>query len=1154
MQIEPQALAEILNIVRDNLPKTAGDKKSFANLVGSSLSLILAEIIISHKGLVLIIAPDSRIADKIQLETQFFLNEKENDNSNKIPVSIFPDWETLPYDNFSPHQDIISDRLTTLYQLSNQSLKHGAIILPINTLMHRLSPPSYLFQNTLLMKKGDKIDLPEFRLRLEQSGYHLVSQVMEHGDYAVRGSIIDLYPMGSNLPYRIDLFADEIDTLRTFDVESQRSLEKVEEIRLLPAREYPLTKEKISEFRTRWRDKFEGDPRHSALYTDVSQGIKAPGLEYYLPLFFEQLTNFFEYCPANTLVIKLNDLETKALEFWEEIKARYDRYGHDRLRPILEPKAIFLEPNEIFAQIKKYPQIQLDCFPPHFARGRNDRGKFQLPFQELPDLTIASRHEKPLHKLEEFLNQFSGVATFVAESAGRREVLKELLNNHIPSPNIIIAPLDQGFRTTDFAFITESELLGKRVKEQRTQRQKQTSTDMEIRNLVELSPGVPVVHIDYGIGRYLGLTHLTLSQTEGEFVTLEYADGAKLYVPVSSLHLISRYSGAEIENAPLHRLGSAEWEKTKRKVLEDTHDVAAELLAVYAEREAKSGFSFQKPDEHYDVFSAEFPFEETPDQKKAIDDVLKDLTSSKPMDRVVCGEVGFGKTEVAIRASFLAVQSAKQVAILVPTTLLAEQHFQTFTDRFAGFPFRVEVMSRFQNKKEQQNVIEGLKEGKVDIVIGTHKLLQDDVQFKSLGLLIIDEEHRFGVKQKEKFKSFRSEVDILTLTATPIPRTLNMAMSGIRDLSIIATPPLRRLSIKTFVRERQGALIQEAIMRELHRGGQIYFLHNAVETIENTALELQNWVPQARVAIAHGQMPERELEQVMTDFYHRRYNVLVCTTIIETGIDIPTANTIIIDRADKFGLAQLHQLRGRVGRSHHQAYAFCLIPQHTKITTDAAKRLEALTQLEELGSGFTLAIQDLEIRGAGELLGEEQSGNIQSIGYSLYMELLDQAVNTLKQGKTLSFNLNLKKGADIDLQIPNFIPESYIPDVHTRLILYKRLNNAKTLEVLQELNSEMIDRFGLLPDQTKNLFKIMEIKLKAQSLGVVKIEAGPKGARLEFNENPQVDPGKIIQLIQTEHQIYSLEGPQKLRLKKELPTKDIRIQEILKLISYLKAS
>ncbi len=1140
------------------LPKNPATRQIFGGLLGSSSALLLANMAFQFTGFMLILVPDPLSASSLERELKFFLKNYHDD----FPILFFPDWETLPYDTFSPHQDIVSERLTTLYRLPDCS--RGILIVPISTLMHRICPKEYLLKNTVWLKQGQELHLTSMQKRLHEAGYRMVGEVLEHGEFAVRGSILDLFPMGCEKPYRIDLFDNEIDSIRTFEAETQRSLEKIGEIRLLPAREFPMTSDAIADFRTRFRSKFEGNPTQCSVYLDVSDGNVSPGLEYYLPLFFENMSHLFEYLPENSLMVQFGNIEHSAQEFWDQVKERHEQYRHDRLRPIVDPKTLFLQPNEILSYIKNFPKVQLakDIVP-------EKQGSQNFLVSPLPPLFIEAREEDPLKRLLVFLAEFKGRVLFCAESAGRREILKELL---IPSGcrpievedwyqflqsdiqcGIVIAPLEEGsILEGTIAIITEAELLGKRVMQRRLRKSRKQIFDIQIQSLAELTIGAPVVHIEHGVGRYLGLTKLALSEQEAEFVTLEYAGGDKLYVPVASLHLISRYSGVDLEHAPIHRLGTDQWQRAKRKAIEQARDVAAELLEVYAKRALKKGVAFPKPDQHYEVFCAEFPFEETPDQERAIEQVVQDLVSERPMDRVVCGDVGFGKTEVALRATFLVVQAGKQVAVLVPTTLLAEQHFQTFSDRFSNFPIRVEVLSRFRTPQEQKTICKKVEEGKVDILIGTHKILQDNIRFKSLGLLIIDEEHRFGVRQKEAFKALRAEIDILTLTATPIPRTLNMAMSGLRDLSIIATPPARRLSVKTFVYERNPSLICEAILRELHRGGQVYFLHNTVETIEREAEELERLIPTARIAVAHGQMRERELEQVMSDFYHRRYNVLVCTTIIETGIDIPTANTIIIDRADKFGLAQLHQLRGRVGRSHHQAYAFCFIPPKVKITSDAIKRLEVIASMEELGAGFTLATHDLEIRGAGELLGESQSGNIQSIGFHLYMELLEQAVDTLKKGDKCELELSFKKGVEIDLQIPALIPESYVPDVHTRLILYKRIASTNQDEALEDLLVEMTDRFGLLPLQTQNLFKMARLKSQAESLGICKIEVNAKSGRFEFILNPKIDPAKIIDLIQKSPTTYSLEGPQKLRFRLDGSDPKARIEKVSELMKFLR--
>ncbi len=1132
--------------------------KTIESLTSSGIAFTLANLAKEyadelHAG-ILAIVPDSLAASRLEKALEFFL---KNSSEEPFPIYSFPDWETLPYDSFSPHQDIISERLRALYHLPQ--LSRGVLIVPVQTLLHRICPKEFIMQNTLMIAKGDKLDLDKTRHQLQQSGYRCTSQVLEHGEFAVRGSILDLYPMGSRTPFRIDLFDNEIDSIRTFDVETQRSEEKIEKIRLLPAREFPLDEKGITAFRTHWREQFEGAPNNASIYLDVTEGHASPGLEYYLPLFFDKTATLFDYLPKGMMLALVDNLETSAEEFIQYVKDRYEQYRHDRQRPILDPKTLFLAVNELFAEFKHFPTVRL---LQNLKTESSSPSKNLDSILKLPDLNLEARHERPLFRLETFLSEFKGRVLFTAESAGRREILKDLLKKIHQEPveveswteslknnntySLAIAVLEEGMILSEksIAIIPEAVLLGKRVPQPRRRGKQRplVELDLEVRSLAEIGPGAAVVHIDYGIGRFLGLQQLKLTDQEGEFVCLEYAGGDKLYVPVSSLHLLSRYSGVDLEHAPLHRLGTPEWQKVKQKVLEQTRDVAAELLEIYAKREAKSGYAFKAPDEQYQHFSAVFPFEETTDQLQAIEQVIRDLTQAKPMDRVVCGDVGFGKTEVALRAAFLAVEDGRQVAVLVPTTLLAQQHYQTFKDRFAGFPVRVDVLSRFKSLKEQEKIIEDLQTGNIDIIIGTHKILQSSIQFKALGLLIIDEEHRFGVRQKEAFKALRAEVDILTLTATPIPRTLNMAMSGIRDLSIIATPPAKRLSVKTFVREKNSALIQEAILRELHRGGQVYFLHNFVETIDKTKEDLEKLIPTARIAIAHGQMRERELEHIMSEFYHRRYNVLVCTTIIETGIDIPTANTIIIERADKFGLAQLHQLRGRVGRSHHQAYAFCLIPSHTKISSDAKKRLEAIESLDELGVGFTLATHDLEIRGAGELLGEEQSGNIQSVGFPLFMELLDHATKLLREGKDPGKELPLKKNVEIDLHVPAFIPESYLGDVHSRLVLYKRIASARNKNALEDIAVEMIDRFGKFPEQTQYLFKMTELRLLAEKLGIQKIDAGSTGGRIEFGPNPKVDPAKIIQLIQEKPKQFSLEGPQKLKFKEPEPLSPVKME------------
>lgn len=1115
-----------LHISHDTLPETLRDKHTWTGLRGSSLALAIGQTARYHTSSLVIITPDLLTTHRLEQELQFFAPD--------IPLFVLPDWETLPYDNFSPHQDILSQRLLTLYRLP--ALQQGIILVPIATAMQRLAPRQYIESNTFILKTHDTLDINKTRLRLESAGYRYVSQVIEHGEFTIRGAILDLFPMGSTLPYRIDLLDEEVDSIRHFDPDTQRSTTVVEEIHLLPAREFPMSDAAISHFRQQWRDVFSGNPTNCPVYQDITQGITPAGIEYFLPLFFEHTETLFDYLPADSLLIRIGDLAASAENFWKEVKERHEQRRHDITRPILTPNTLFLSVDEVFGQMKPYSQITI----------QNESGKINFEIEALPDLSIEHKQHQPLSKLENYLRENKGRILFCAETPGRREALldllktihiqphtyaswQEFLDNNDPI-SITIAPLDTGFSLTDpnITLIAESQLFGQQVLQYRRRKSQTTQTDAVVRNLAELHLHSPIVHIDHGIGRYLGLQTLQLGDMPAEYLTLEYAGGDKLYVPVSSLHLISRYSGGNPDLAPLHRLGTEQWQKAKRKAAEQVRDTAAELLDIYARRAARPGHSFDYPEAEYQTFASAFPFEETPDQQQAIMRVIEDMKSSKSMDRLICGDVGFGKTEVAMRAAFIAVQAGKQVAILVPTTLLAQQHYQNFSDRFADWPVHVDVISRFRSHEEQQTILKKLEAGKVDILIGTHKLLQKDIKFTRLGLLIIDEEHRFGVQQKERLKALRSEVDILTMTATPIPRTLNMAMSGMRDLSIIATPPARRLSIKTFVCEKNNAQIREAILREVLRGGQVYFLHNAVETIEKVAHDLSELVPEARIAIAHGQMRERELERVMVDFYHQRFNILLCTTIIETGIDVPSANTIIIDKADRFGLAQLHQLRGRVGRSHHQAYAYLLTAPEKTLTADAKKRLDAIISLEDLGAGFTLATHDLEIRGAGELLGEEQSGNMQAIGFSLYMELLERAVKALQSGKQPDTDLSLHNGAEIDLQIPALIPESYVHDVHSRLILYKRIANAPDQEALKEIQIEMIDRFGLLPQPTQQLFQITELKLKVQPIGIRKIDASNKGGRIEFEPHPNIDPLRLIQLIQKESHQYKLDPSQRL--------------------------
>ncbi len=1146
-----------IDIFNPTLPHEAGDLRRWSGLQGSSLSLAVANIAKAHPGVVMLLTANTEEAELARRELSFYCPARDN-----IPVYTLPDWETLPYDNFSAHQDIVSDRLNTLYHLP--LLARGILIMPMTSLMHRLTPREYVAGNSLVLKVGTRFKPDVMRANLLAAGYQCVDSVYEHGEFAVRGSIMDVFPMGSDVPFRIDLFDDEIESLRTFDPETQRSLDKVADIQLLPGKEYPMTEAGISLFRSNFRNRFDVDLRQCSVYQDISQGLHSAGIEYYLPLFFEQLQSVFDYLPKHTLVLRSGELEASGQRFWNDIKSRFEDRKHDRQRPIVKPSELFLSPDEAFAGLREYPGIELYA---HNAGGRAQEVDVLPP----PQLNSGVQHN-PLQAVQGLLLEHPhSRVLFCAESAGRRENMLELLKtiNISPAPvdswdaflsgkhpfAITIAPLDRGLslQQPSRLVVTETQLFGQRVAQRRRRRRTQDNTEFLIRNLNELHIGAAVVHIEHGVGRYRGLQTLTIEDQETEFLTLEYAKGAKLYVPVYSLHLISRYGGSEPDLAPLNQLGNDQWQKAKSKAAEQIRDVAVELLDIYARREARQGFQYRCTDIDYETFAAGFPFEETPDQQDAIAAVMRDMSSKRAMDRLVCGDVGFGKTEVAMRAAFIAVQNNKQVAILVPTTLLAQQHYESFKDRFAEWPVSVDLISRFRSTKQVQETLERIRNGKVDIIVGTHKLLQDNIQYKDLGLLIIDEEHRFGVQQKEKLKALRADVDILTLTATPIPRTLNMAMSGVRDLSLIVTPPAKRLSVKTFIRESQDSLIKEAVLRELLRGGQVFYLHNEVKTIEKTAEHLHELIPEARVCVAHGQLPERDLEQIMADFYHKRYNILVCSTIIETGIDIPSANTIIMDRADKLGLAQLHQLRGRVGRSHHQAYAYLLTPNKNNMTPDAIKRIEAISAASTLGAGFTLASHDLEIRGAGEFLGEEQTGHLQRIGFTLYTEMLEEAVKAIREGRTPNIEAALQNASsEVNLRIPALIPEDYLPDIHTRLIMYKRIAGAKTDDELTELQVEMVDRFGLLAEQTKLLFKLTSLRLRAQKMGISKIDANTVTGKLSFAQNTGVDPRSIVQLVQQQPRLYKLTGPAQLQFTHNAAAGDKRIEFINSMLGQLK--
>lgn len=1138
-----------------DIPTQPHDHKILGNVLPGADALAISEIAEQNQNLTVVVTPDTRSAVRLSR----VLSELSSQN-----VCLFPDWETLPYDTFSPHQEIISSRLSALFHLQNA--KKGIFLLPISTLMQRLCPPQYLQHNVLLIKKGDRLVIDKMRSQLEAAGYRAVEQVLEHGEYAVRGALLDLFPMGSAVPFRLDFFDDEIDSIRTFDVDTQRTLDEITSINLLPAHEFPTDDKGIEFFRAQFRETFgeiRRDPEH--IYQQISKGTLISGIEYWQPLFFSEMATLFDYLPEQTLFVDMENNQMQGERFYQDAKQRYEQRKVDPMRPLLPPEKLWLNVDEVNRRLKSYPRITFKS-----EKVRSSVRQKNLPVVALPEVTIQSQQKEPLGQLRQFIEHFKGNLLFSVETEGRRETLLDLLSPLKLKPkqiqsldqaenekfSLLVSSLEQGFiieQSLPVAIIGEANLLGERVQQRSRDKRKTINPDTLVRNLAELKIGQPVVHLDHGVGRYGGLVTLDTGGIKAEYLLLNYANESKLYVPVTSLHLISRYVGGSDESAPLHKLGNEAWAKSRQKAAEKIRDVAAELLDVYAQREAKKGFAFKYDREEFQQFAATFPFEETYDQEMAINAVISDMCQPKAMDRLVCGDVGFGKTEVAMRAAFLAVMNHKQVAVLVPTTLLAQQHYENFKDRFANLPVNIEVLSRFKTAKEQKQILENFAEGKVDILIGTHKLIQSDVKFSDLGLLIIDEEHRFGVGQKEKIKQLRANIDILTLTATPIPRTLNMAMNGIRDLSIISTPPARRLSIKTFVRQNDDLVVREAILREILRGGQVYYLHNDVASIENTAEKLTALVPEARVIVGHGQMRERELERVMSDFYHQRYNVLVCSTIIETGIDVPTANTIIIERADHFGLAQLHQLRGRVGRSHHQAYAYLLTPPPKMMTKDAERRLDALENLDNLGAGFILATHDLEIRGAGELLGNEQSGQIESIGFSLYMELLDAAVKALKEGREPSLEELTQQQADIELRVPALLPDDYLGDVNMRLSFYKRIAAAESKSELDELKVELIDRFGLLPDATKNLLQIAELRLLVEPLNVVRIDAGTQGGFIEFSAKAQVNPDKFIQLIQKEPIVYRFDGPLKFKFMKDLSDNKVRLEFVVDLLRTIAA-
>ncbi|MBT4520617.1 MAG: transcription-repair coupling factor [Halieaceae bacterium] len=1131
-------------------PDRVGTRTALGPFYGSAESRCIAEQACQDRLLVVVTA-DTSSALTLERELPFFLDDATQ-------VLAFPDWETLPYDNFSPHQDIVSERLSTLHKLPRVSC--GILIVPIPTLMHRLSPAAYLAGSSLVLEPGQTIDIEAFRRNLQRNGYLNVDTVYERGEFALRGSLFDIFPMGSEKPYRIDLMDDEVDSLRTFDPETQRTVDKVSAINLLPAREFPLDPAAIKRFQFNWYDSFDVDHDACPTYTEVSAGRAPGGTEYYLPLFFDHCDSLFDHLPAHASIITIGDHHGAAQRFWQDVNTRFEEYGIDPRRPLLAPARCFIPVEDIYQQLGKWSVLEL--------RHNPDAPVHQeTASRPPPGLAPDNHNQSPTGRFATFLSDHPGPVLLCAESAGRREVLLESLTSHDLCPDevanwpafcssgldfaIATAPLDRGmyFGPDHPTLVCESQLFGNRVAQRRRRRgSDQSAAATAFKNLNELHPGVPVVHLEHGVGRYVGLQTLDVDEQQTEFLTLTYAEDSILYVPVSSLHLISRYAGSDPETAPLHRLGSDQWKKARRKASEKATDIAAQLLEVYARREARPGFAFTLDQHAYDRFAAAFPFEETPDQEQAIAAVIDDMCKPGIMDRLICGDVGFGKTEVAMRAAFLATQNDKQIAVLVPTTLLAQQHYSSFIDRFADWPITVAVVSRFRSARELKDISSKVAAGKIDILVGTHKLLQSTFEFRDLGLLVIDEEHRFGVKQKEAIKALRAEVDILTLTATPIPRTLNMALGGMRDLSIIATPPARRLSIRTFVREYNIALVKEAVLRETLRGGQVFYLHNEVKTIEESARKLRELLPELSIAVAHGQMKESQLEQVMSAFYHQRHHILMCSTIIETGIDIPNANTIIVDRADKFGLAQLHQLRGRVGRSHHQAYAYLLCPPRGLLTRDAEKRLEAIEAASDLGSGYMLATHDLEIRGAGELLGDEQSGQIHSVGFALYMEMLERAVAALRRGDIPDIDAPLDAGTEVNLHLPALIPDDYHPDINGRLILYKRIAAASSNDDLRELQVEMIDRFGLLPPQVNNLFLLARLRIRADALGICGIEVGAHGGSIDFNETTRVNPLSLVKLVQSDPRSYKLAGATRLRFERDLADPSDRQQFVEELL------
>jgi transcription-repair coupling factor (superfamily II helicase) len=1138
-----------LRVLNPPVPSAARRHLRWHRLHGSAAALALAEATRSDQRLYVVVADAARELDRLAAELRFFAGER-------LTLLAFPDWEVLPYDLFSPHPDIISERLRTLFELPQT--RQGCLIVAADTLMQRLPPKQYVQSRAFELARGQALELEPFRQRLTDAGYASVSQVTSPGEFAVRGSLFDVFPMGGAAPLRIDLFDEEIEAIRRFDPDSQRSLDVLESVRLLPAREMPLDGEAVKEFRRRFRTRFEGDPSRTAVYRSVSEGLAPAGIEFYLPLFFEQTATLLDYLPANAVIVRDAALAGALERAWSGIATRYEDRRHDIERPVLAPAELFVEPGELESRLEGFASITLEAFEADTTLGAAADGVRNFPTAAPRELRIDARAESPLSALDGFLADFDGRVLIAADSPGRREVLNEMLRGHGHSVEAVpgweaftagtaalaltVATDVGGLTLTEprLAIVSEAQLFGARARQERRRKRAAVDPEAILRDLQDLNPGAPVVHEEYGVGRYVGLQSMEVAGQPGEFLVLEYLDGDRIYVPVNALHLVSRYTGAAPESAPLHKLGTDQWAKARKRAADQIRDVAAELLDLYARRKAQKGLKLALSETEYQTFADAFPFEETEDQAEAIRKVLADLQSDRPMDRIVCGDVGFGKTEVAMRAAFVAAQAGKQVAVLAPTTLLVQQHLANFRDRFADWPVRIEGLSRFGNAKETQATLEGIERGSVDIVVATHRLLHAHARFKDLGLLIVDEEHRFGVRDKERLQALRANVHVLTLTATPIPRTLNMALGGLRDLSLITTPPAERLAIKTFVVEWHGPTLREAVLRELRRGGQIYFVHNEIRTIDKIAAEVQGLVPEASVRIGHGQMRERDLEQLMVDFYHRRFDLLLCTTIIESGIDVPTANTILINRADHMGLAQLHQLRGRVGRSHHRAYAYLIAPPRKALTGDAAKRLEAIESMEELGAGFVLATHDLEIRGAGELLGEQQSGQMTEIGLAMYLDLLEHAVKALKEGREPALDKPLAAATEVELRLPAFLPEAFIADVHVRLGLYKRIAAAASAEALDDLTTEIHDRFGALPPPAQSLIRIAKLKLTARALGIRRLDLGPQGGSVTFEERSAIEPAAVVRLMQQAPREYRLEGPLRLRIARAMPTEEAR--------------